>query len=306
MTRIKVAILRGGPSSAYDESLKTGAYVYKLLRELPEAYDPFDVFISKEGEWHHAGLAEEPHKILNRADVAWNALHGEYGEDGVVQKLLESLHKPYVGSGLAASLLAHHKDAAKKLYAEHQIPTPASFVLREDALTEEEFVRIFRACLHPVMVKPATGVRGIGVRLAHTFHELKEAVRGAFKHSPKVIVEEYISGTVASAHVIEGGRGERLHALIPSYLETHYRRVRPRPEENRKMEEYAKKAHEALGLRHFSASDFVITPRGRIYMLETNSQPLFYEDTLLHRALESSGWKPKDFVDHSLKLALNL
>jgi D-alanine-D-alanine ligase len=238
--------------------------------------------------------------------VAWNALHGEYGESGEVQQLLETLHKPFVGSGLAASLLAHHKDAAKRLYAQHGIPTPASAVLREGSLSEEELIRIFRECLHPVVVKPATGVRGVGVRLAHTFRELKEAVMRAFERSPKVIVEEYVSGTVASAHVVEGGRGERLHALIPSHLETHYRRVRPLPEQNRQMEEYAKKAHEALGLRHFSASDFVVTPRGKIYMLETNSSPLFFEDSLLHRSLESSGWKPKDFVDHSLKLALKI
>jgi D-alanine-D-alanine ligase len=304
MSRIKVAILRGGPSSAYDESLKTGAYVHKLLRELPEAYEPLDVFISKAGEWHLAGLVEEPYKILGRADVAWNALHGEYGESGGVQQLLEGLHVPFVGSGLAASLLAHHKDATKRVYAELHIPTPASAVLREDSLTEEELVRIFRACLHPVVVKPATGVRGVGVRLAHTYHELREAVMKGFDHAPKVIVEEYVSGTIASAHIIERAKGERLYALVPAHLETHYRRVRPLPEQNRKMEEYAKQAHEALGLRHYSASDFVITPRGKIYILETNASPLFYEDSLLHQSLESSGWKPKDFVDHNLKLAL--
>lgn len=306
MSRIKVAILRGGPSSAYDESLKTGAYVHTLLRELPEAYDPFDVFISKEGDWHVGGLVEEPHKILSRANVAWNALHGEYGESGDVQRLLESLHVPFVGSGLAASVLAHNKDLAKNIYRQHGIPTPASAALSERRVSEDELVKIFRTFLHPVVVKPASGVRGLDVKLAHTFHELKEAVMKAFQRSPKIIVEEFVSGTVASAHIIEEAKGERLYALVPAHLETHYRRVRPRPEENRKMEEYAKQAHEALGLRHFSASDFIVTPRGKIYMLETNSQPLFYEDSLLHRSLASSGFKPRDFVDHSLKLALGI
>lgn len=303
MSRIRVAVLRGGASSAYEDSLKTGSYVLSLLRELPEAYDPVDVFISRTGEWHRGGLVEEPHKILSRTDLVWNALHGEYGESGTLQQMLESLKVPFTGSGFAASAFAHNKEMAKHLYRLHGLRTPESAVITSE-MTDEELVKIFRTYLHPVVVKPARGIRAIGVSLAHTFHELRDAVKKCFQHSPKVLVEEYVSGTVASAHVIEGGRGEALHALLPVHLETHYRRVRPLPEQNRQMEEMAKRAHEALGLRHYSASDFVVTPRGKIYILETNSQPVFHEDSLLHRSLEGSGWKPRDFADHCAKLAL--
>jgi D-alanine-D-alanine ligase len=304
MSRIKVAVLRGGPSVAYDESLKTGGYVLSLLREFPEAYEPFDVFISKDGEWHAGGIAAEPHRILARAHVVWNALHGEYGESGEVQRLLESLHVPFVGSGVAASALSHNKDLARNLYQKHGIPTMSSAAISQYSLSEAELVRIFRTFLHPVVVKPATGVRGINVRLAYTYPELKAAVMKGLERATKVIVEEFVSGTVSSVHIVEEARGESLHALVPAYLETHYRRVRPLPEQNWQMEAYAKKAHEALGLRHYSASDFIVTPRGKIYILETNSQPLFFEDSLLHQSLESSGWQPKDFVEHALSLAL--
>src|SRR5688500_17488429 len=113
MSRIKVAVLRGGPSGAYQDSLRTGSYVLSLLREMPEQYEPFDVFISRDGEWHRAGLVDEPHRILARADLVWNALHGDYGESGEVQKVLQDLQLPFTGSGMAASAFAHNKEMAK-------------------------------------------------------------------------------------------------------------------------------------------------------------------------------------------------
>jgi D-alanine-D-alanine ligase len=305
MSRIKVAVLRGGPGVAYEDSLRTGSYVLSLLNKMPEAYEPLDVFISREGDWHRAGLVEEPHRILSRADVAWNAMHGEYGESGEVQKLLEGLKVPFTGSGVTGAVFSHHKEMAKNLYKLHGIPTPEASVLSEEHFNEDELIHIFQTYLHPVIVKPANGVRAIGVALAHSYQELKDAVKSCFQHAPKVLVEEYIRGTVSTCTVLEKVKGQPLYAFVPAHLETHHRRVRPLPEQHRQIEEYAKKAHEVLGLRHYSSSDFVVTPRGKIYLLETNSQPVFHEDSLLTRSLEASGWRSKDFVDHALKLALN-
>src|SRR3989338_5863250 len=94
-SRIKVAVLRGGPSPLYDISLKTGAHVLKLLESSPDKYEPLDIFISKEGEWHTRGVGKEPHKALAYSDLVFNALHGAYGEDGQVQQLLDSMNIPY-------------------------------------------------------------------------------------------------------------------------------------------------------------------------------------------------------------------
>jgi D-alanine-D-alanine ligase len=303
-SKIKVAVLRGGPSHAYEDSLKTGHHILSLLQQMPEEYEPLDIFISKDGDWHHLGLVDEPHKILSRADVVWNALHGHYGESGEVQQLFKGVHVPFVGSGISGSAFSHNKEMSKNLYRLHNLPTPGGEMVDEVSVTEEQLITIFRTYLHPVVVKPATGVRALGVTLAHTFQELKEAVKKCFEHTPKVLVEEYVSGTVVSCAVVENAKGERLYALMPIHTETEHRRVRPRPEENKIIEEMAKKAHEALGLRHYSSSDFIITPRGKIYILETNSQPVFHENSPLHHSLEAVGWKPKDFAHHCLKLAL--
>jgi D-alanine-D-alanine ligase-like ATP-grasp enzyme len=65
MSKIRVAVVRGGPSSEYEKSLATGAYVLSLLRDL-EKYEPIDIFISKSGEWHRDGIVNESHQALNR------------------------------------------------------------------------------------------------------------------------------------------------------------------------------------------------------------------------------------------------
>ncbi len=296
-SKIRVAVLRGGPSYAYEDSLKTGSYVLSLLRDMPETYDPLDIFISREGQWHHLGLVCNPHQVLRSVHVVWNALHGPYGEDGSVQQLLESLQMPFTGSGITASAFATNKDVAKRLYKKHSLQTPISITLNEDDLKDDEkLIKIFRAYLHPVIVKPATGVRALGVRMAHSFEELKNAVKKTFQHSPKVMVEEYVKGTISSCMVIENAKGEKLYALLPT--------GRHPVEVNKQIERMAKTAHEALGQRHYSSSDFIITPRGKVYILETNSLPVFHEDSLAHRSLLATGWRPRDFVDHNLKLAL--
>jgi D-alanine-D-alanine ligase len=293
--QIRVAVLRGGPSHAYDDSLKTGSHILSILRELPE-YDPVDIFIDRNGLWHERGLPGEPHKILQDSHVVWNALHGPYGEDGEVQRLLERLQVPFTGSSTLASAFSTNKDLSKNLYKRHSLLTPDYSLVSEEDFNDERLIKIFRRHLHPVIVKPATGVRGLGVRLARTFSELKEAVKRTFEHSPKVLVEEYVRGSISSCTVIEQAKGERLYALIPS--------GRHPTEINKQIEEMAKRAHEVLGQRHYSSSDFIVSPRGKVYILETNSLPVLHEDSHHHYSLLATGWRPHDFADHCLKLAL--
>ena len=293
-SKIRVAVLRGGPSEEYDVSLKTGAHVLSLLREMPEKYDPIDIFISRDGEWHSSGLVEEPHRALRHANVVWNALHGQYGEDGQVQRELEKLKIPFTGSSSLSSALAINKDMAKKIFIEHSILVPKHEVLVESDFSDEKLIYIFQNYLHPVIIKPSRGSGGIGVTLAKSFNELKEKVKNIFKHSPKAIVEEYIKGKDATCAVVENARGEKMYALIPDgdLSAAHKKEV----------ERLTKLSHQILGLRHYSSSDFVVTPKGKIYLIETNAQPKFHPESSLHQSLHAVGWHPRDFVDHVLSL----
>lgn len=298
--KIKVAVVRGGPSNSYVASLQTGEYVLSILRDLPDIYEPLDIFVSKDGEWHRGGLAHEPHRALEYVDVVWNALHGSYGEDGQVQRIFENLQIPFTGSGPVASALAMNKDLAKHLYREYSLLTPAHELIIEDSFNEDQLINIFRNYLLPVIVKPANASGSLGLSLAHTFGELKQSINKTFSHSPRVLVEEFIKGEEISCAVIENAKEEKIYALLPSGGSKSKLKV----EENRQIEEMAKRAHEALGLRHYSNSDFMITPRGKIYILETNSLPVLHKDSLMHRSLHATGWRPRDFIDHIIKLAM--
>ncbi|MDP2651036.1 MAG: hypothetical protein Q8O98_00410 [bacterium] len=297
-SKLKVAVLRGGPSYGYDASLHTGGHVLSLLHEMPENYEPLDILISKDGEWHYGGIVHEPHRALRHADVVWNALYGAYGEDGQVQRVLEPLHIPFTGSSAVASAISMNKEMAKQVYRASGMHTPQHELITEDKFNDDILLHIFRTYLHPVIVKPANASGSVGVKLAHTLQEVKEAIKAAFSHSKKVMVEERIVGQEASCLVVENARGERYYPLLPIPMNFL-------PEVHREIERMAKQAHQGLGLRHYSTSDFIVTPRNKVYILETNSQPLLHEQTHAHRSLESVGWKQHDFVDHIIRLAVN-
>lgn len=297
-SKIRVAVLRGGPSNEYDVSLKTGGHILSTLREMSEAYDPLDVFISKDGEWHRDGLVREPHQALRHVDVVWNALHGEYGEDGQVQRVLKGLQVPFTGSGAFASALSMNKDMTKRIYREHSLLTPEYELITKDGFDEDQLIYIFQNYIHPVIVKPVSGGSSIGIHLANSFKELKEAVKEILKYSKRVLVEEFIRGDEANCVVIEGAKGERIYALLPSS------KSKLRVEENKQVEEMTKQAHEILGLSHYSDSDFIITPKKKVYILETNSLPALHKDSLAHQSLSDTGWRHRDFVDHVLKLVI--
>ena len=288
-SKIRVAVLRGGPSSAYENSLKTGAHVLSLLQEMADVYEPVDIFISKDGEWHLSGLVYEPHKALSHTDIVWNALHGSYGEDGQVQRVLEGLQIPFTGSSAVASALAMNQDMAKHLYQKHNLPTPAYEIFTEDSLNEDQLINIFQNYLPPIIVKPAR--RSHDIFWAYTFNELKEFIKKALTFSPRVLIEEFIKGDEITCIVIEGAK--KVKDNFPRLGET-----------GKEIEIMAKRAHEVLGLSHYSSSDFIISPKKKIYILRTNSLPELYKDSLTHQSLQATGWHPRDFVDHIIKLAI--
>jgi D-alanine-D-alanine ligase len=113
----RVAVLRGGPSSEYDVSLQTGLGVIAALKE--SDYEVKDIIISKRGEWLVHGFVKHPESALVDVDVVFIALHGSYGEDGTVQRILERLNIPYTGSGSYASAIAMNKALTKDYLKKH-------------------------------------------------------------------------------------------------------------------------------------------------------------------------------------------
>lgn len=319
---IRVGILRGGIGHEYEVSLKTGASV---LKNLPaDKYQPVDLLLTREGIWHVNGLPCSPEKAVRNVDVIFNALHGEFGEDGQVQQILDYLAVPYTGSGTIASALGMNKPRAKDIFKKAGIKVPNGVVLKRGDQTEAEAIAYdaFQRISPPWIVKPAGSGSSVGLYLAQSYPELVQAVESCFNFSDAILVEEYIKGKEATCGVVDGLRGHDYYPLIPIEIvtpnhkklfdyEAKYTGItselcpgRFNKEERAEIEHLSTKIHKALGLRHYSRSDFIISPRG-IYALEVNTLPGLTEESLIPKSLKAAGIPYDQFLDHLVTLALN-
>lgn len=314
-----VGVLRGGPSREHEVSLKSGASILASLPE--ERFVIRDIYIDKEGVWHERGKPTLPERVLRQLDLVLIGLHGEYGEDGQVQKLLERFGVPYAGAGPWASYLAMHKVLAKAKIqeeglrtAEFRFVTPAEDV----SAAAKDIIRKFH---QPVVVKPVGWGSSVGVSIVGGYAPVHAAIKALLADgAPGVLVEEYIRGREATVGVVEGLRGEELYALpaveiVPpeddffSYKAKYSgesREIVPANFSRVEAEELARAAriaHRALGVRHYSRSDFIVTPKG-IYYLETNTLPGLTKESLLPKALAAVGVDLTQFLTHLADLAL--
>ncbi len=279
-----------------------------------------DIYIDKQGTWHERGKPFAPADILRTLDVAVIALHGEYGEDGEVQKLLEQFQIPYTGSDSLGSYIAMHKVLSKERAKEVGLRTPRYKFLERGADIEKEVYDITRTFQQPVVVKPIRWGSSVGVSIVGGYAHVYSAIHQLLAETDALLVEEYIRGTEATAGVVEGLRGERLYALpvieiIPpandffSY-ESKYNgksaEIVPGRFPKQVHDELSRSAqlmHDTLGLRHYSRSDFIVAPSG-IYYLETNTLPGLTKESLLPKSLAAVGIAFPDFLTHIIDLAL--
>jgi len=317
--KIRVGVLRGGPSDEYGVSLQTGA---KVLENLPAQYIPQDIFISRDGAWHMGGIVRPPEKVLAQVDVVFNALHGAYGEDGKVQNLLETYGVPFTGSRSLPSSLSMHKGLAKKIFLQHGIKTPFSVVITPRDATARRVIELFQSFPQPAIIKPVSGGSSMGITIAKDFLSFEQGIEEAFRRSGGAILEEYVRGQEASCTVIGNAQGG-LYSLFPVEITTSpdkdffdYESKYELPinhacpgnfssDIKNAIQNIALDAHRALGLRHYSQSDLIVTQNRGIYLLEVNSLPGLTEKSLLPVSLASAGVSFPDFLHHTLTLALS-
>jgi D-alanine-D-alanine ligase len=288
----------------------------------PEQFTVRDIYIDKQGVWHERGRATTPADVLRTLDVALIGLHGEYGEDGEVQKILERAGVPYTGSDALSSFTAMHKVLAKERAKELGIRTAEYRFIESVEDIEPMVSEAVRTFMQPVVVKPLRWGSSVGVSLLSGYAPIHSAALELFEQGAEgVLIEEYIRGTEATAGVVENVRGEELYALplveiIPpqatglfSYSAKYSGETReicparfPKAIEL-ELADSARRMHKALGLRHYSRSDFIVSPRG-IYYLETNSLPAMTGESLFPKSLSAVGISLSDFFSHIVGLAL--
>jgi D-alanine-D-alanine ligase len=215
-----------------------------------------------------------------------------------------------------------HKVLAKEKAREHGILTPQYRFIEPGMDVEQAAHDVTRSFQQPVIVKPVRWGSSVGITIAGGYAPVKNAIESLLEDSGGVLVEELIRGTEATQGIVERLRGEALYALPPVEIippaespffsyEVKYdgstmelvpgRFPRPVADE---LARASRIMHEALGLRHYSRSDFMVSPKG-VYYLETNTLPGLTSESLLPKSLGAVGVSFPDFLSHLIDLALS-
>jgi len=315
MSKIRVGVLRGGPSSEHEISLLTGANVLKNLPK--DKYQAVDILISKNGDW-----PDYP-----EVDVMFNALHGEYGEDGQVQAVLEKKHIPYTGSGVTASALAMDKWASRKLFVQAGLKVAPSIAIEKSSLgsiNKPDFDL-------PWVIKPNSRGSSVGVSLINNEKDFQPALNKAFEYDEIVLVEKFIKGKEITAGILENFKGEEYFALpvveiVPPPDKTFFdlqckydgttKEICPgRFDEKTALaiQKTASLSHQILGCRDYSRTDMIVAEDGiyphtkfgvGVYVLEVNTLPGLTKESLLPKAAAVAGCSFDQLLEHLLTLAL--
>ncbi len=286
MTARRVGVLLGGWGEEKDISVKSGEAMAAALER--RGHQVTRIL---------AGPGLDQALRGAQVDVAVLALHGRMGEDGRVQGLLEVMGLPYTGSGVLASAMGMHKGVARRLFRQHNLATPAGYVV---ALADVEGVEALHCDLgFPCVVKPASGGSSVGLALVHTVEQLRPAVAEACRYGGEALVERYVKGrevTVAlldgevlgSCEVSHGGAAFDFAAKYAGSARLHQPPRLP-PTRVANLEAMALAAWRALGCRGVARVDFLCPEVGNEVLLEVNTLPGMTATSLVPRIAKAKG-----------------
>lgn len=304
---VRVAVVAGGVSNEREVSLASAAQVCEALTYAGYYNEMIDIKNAKEAI---------SRLMYGSFDVVFIALHGKGGEDGAIQGVCETVGIPYTGSGILASALALDKSRAKAIYRHSGIPNAVSLLLKRGA--PYDVADIVAVVGEKCVVKPVGDGSSVGMSIVHGPDELPRALEVAFDTGGDVLVESFIAGTEITVGVLGNDDPVALPVIeiVPhdefynyevKYATNgadHIIPARLEPEIYRKAQEYAVKAHLALGCRGMSRSDFIVDPERGPMILETNTIPGMTKTSLLPDAARHAGYDFPTMCSTIIDLAL--
>lgn len=300
VTDKRIGVLMGGVSAEREVSIKSGTAVFNALKGLG-----YNVVAIDAGRDICEALKRE------NVDLAFLTLHGGHGENGSLQGLLEVLGIPYTGSGVLASALAMDKEASKKVFLYHRIPTPPFVTvqgLKKDFGLKIDFD-------FPWVIKPAEEGSSIGVSIARDDSSVIPAMEKAMGFSKRVVVEKFIAGKEIQVGILNDavlGAVEVRPKLEFYNYEAKYtpgltEYILP-PDVStdilQRTEKTALGAHRALGCKGATRVDLIVDGGGDPYVLEVNTIPGMTETSLLPKIAALAGFDFRSLVEEILKEAL--
>jgi D-alanine-D-alanine ligase len=265
----KVAVLAGGLSNERDISLMSGRAVFNSLI----------------GQGVDAHFIDVSHDIIEQLqtgkfDCAFIALHGQGGEDGVIQGLLEVMQIPYTGSGVMASALAMDKLRSKIIWQSVGLPILPSVIIDKYCNLQEINLEL----QFPVAVKPVDQGSSFGVSKAQDYHDLPKMFEKANQYSDLVMLEEWVEGSEFTVGILHDGVLPPLEIRAPdgfysyeakykSHATTYHCPCDLKKNQQAELQEIAVQAFDALGCRGWGCVDFKQDKEGNFWILEINTVP---------------------------------
>jgi D-alanine-D-alanine ligase len=273
----RLAVLKGGPGSERDVSLRSGASVAAALRAAGAQVDEIEV------------LGTEV-SIPKGTELVFNLIHGTFGEDGSLQELLEKLGIPYTGEGVVESRTAFDKILTKRALVKSSVPTPVFEILKAG---ERPSLPL------PMVIKAPRQGSSVGVHLVRDASAIEAALADCLQHGAEILVEELVAGRELTVGVIgdqvlpviEIRPNDGFYDYTNKYTKgaTEYLVPAPlSPSETAIVQETALAAVKALGLRVYSRVDILLAAGGPT-VLEINTIPGMTETSLLPKAAAAAG-----------------
>ncbi|MEK0447749.1 MAG: hypothetical protein RL088_17 [Verrucomicrobiota bacterium] len=279
----KIAVLMGGPGSERRVSLKSGEGVVGALESLGAIVSPIVV--------DNAGFA-----LPEGIELAFNVIHGTFGEDGQLQRELERRGVPYTGEGVRGSELAIDKIATKQRLIERGVPTASFEILRDGAKP---------TLLLPFVLKAPKEGSSVGVYIVKDAAELEKSLAEAWKFGRELLVEQFVSGRELTVGIV-GDLALPVIEIVAKKdfynFENKYTWMNPNaagadhfcpapisPELTALVQRTGIAAHRALDLEVYSRVDILLTDAGEPFVLEVNTIPGMTPSSLLPEAAAAVG-----------------
>lgn len=302
-----IVVLMGGPSAEREVSLNTGKAILAAL---------------KEKGYKVVGLELEPGRLGEQlkeldCDIVFNAVHGKYGEDGVLQGALELMGIAYTGSGVLANAMAMDKGVSKQMFIAGGIKSPRAKVFGKKEERASIIARVREEFCLPVVVKACSQGSSIGVTIVEQEAMLEAALQDAFKYSNTVLVEEFIAGRELTVAVLGGDKKEALPIIeiIPhsgkydyqsKYTKGATEYLVPAAIEEAvaaKIQSMAVQAFTVLGCEGIARVDFILGKDNEPYALEVNTVPGMTATSLVPKAAKAVGIEFADLCERLLLMA---
>ena len=317
----RVGVLRGGAGGHYESSLqKGGEIISHIFENLPHKYKVFDILIDKEGVWHINGVPIIPADLIHKVDVVWDTTHSN------LSTTLDNFSIPNIGVSSFSTTLQNSKEMLREHMKKVGVEMPRHIILPIyqkdfDGLRERYPIKkakeVHEKFAGPWIVKSLTpdlnmgpvrgregsqrpsASNGMGIHLAKTFNELVAAIEDGVKHEKSILVEEFISGKVVSIHSVPDFRGEDIYTFPFGNSFGNFS-----PDEKEKLINLVKELHRHIDAKHYLKSDFILSPRGKVYLLQIELTPNLRSDSHFSQVCELVGAKTHHVVEHILERIL--